>query len=281
MKFRAGLAAKDLGILNGVAQCFERFGPSCLIYLSERSIRFASPKLGSDEVRAFSEIQQEKVFSEYRIASLANNSILFEIGLSNLIKAFSSAKTAHFVRIKLAKRAGQPCICLEARALDMELLHEVPIRVMRAADIQYYMPPDVAMPRVQLELPYNRSMRTVLERFKIMDRFCFVDGDMSGALRLRLQNDRCHVQTFYSNLIPRYVEGMTDGDEDMRRTEEGGSACCSIKLDSRKFLSALHFMTMKYDSAICCMIEESCLVLHVTLAGHVGTLTLYLPMYLV
>jgi hypothetical protein len=58
---------------------------------------------------------QEKVFSEYRIASLANNSILFEIGLSNLIKAFSSAKTAHFVRIKLAKRAGQPCICLEAR----------------------------------------------------------------------------------------------------------------------------------------------------------------------
>jgi hypothetical protein len=273
------------------------------------------------------------------------------------------------------------------QALDMELLHEVPIRVMRAADIQYYMPPDVAMPRVQLELPYNRSMRTVLEvgrksgshnacvriagngwrpyggldrsleclfrraapfcepygpllmtescllspsisrlsscstqRFKIMDRFCFVDGDMSGALRLRLQNDRCHVQTFYryfkgntgkrggaafknhfpvqsfthtfnrrlyfltcsnSNLIPRYVEGMTDGDEDMRRTEEGGSACCSIKLDSRKFLSALHFMTMKYDSAICCMIEESCLVLHVTLAGHVGTLTLYLPMYLV
>lgn len=49
------------------------------------------------------------------------------------------------------------------QALDMELLHEVPIRVMRAADIQYYMPPDVAMPRVQLELPYNRSMRTVLE----------------------------------------------------------------------------------------------------------------------
>lgn len=84
-----------------------------------------------------------------------------------------------------------------------------------------------------------------------------------------------------SNLIPRYVEGMTDGDEDMRRTEEGGSACCSIKLDSRKFLSALHFMTMKYDSAICCMIEDSCLVLHVTLAGNVGTLTFYLPMYLV
>ncbi len=49
------------------------------------------------------------------------------------------------------------------QALDIELLHEIPIRVMRAADIQYYAPPDVPMPRVQLELPYNRSMRTVLE----------------------------------------------------------------------------------------------------------------------
>jgi len=49
------------------------------------------------------------------------------------------------------------------QALDIELLHEIPIRVMRAADIQYYAPPDVPVPRVQLELPYNRSMRTVLE----------------------------------------------------------------------------------------------------------------------
>ena len=42
----------------GVAQCFEKIGPSCLIYLSERSMKFASPKLGSDEVRVFSEIEQ-------------------------------------------------------------------------------------------------------------------------------------------------------------------------------------------------------------------------------
>eukprot|EP00624_Nannochloropsis_granulata_P003189 evm.model.NODE_26153_length_34556_cov_35.353714.10 len=87
MKFRAGLMAKDLSLLNGnssslpssiplslphppspsphhttqgVAQCFEKIGPSCLIYLSERSIKFASPKLGSDEVRVFSEIEQQQ-----------------------------------------------------------------------------------------------------------------------------------------------------------------------------------------------------------------------------
>lgn len=98
-----------------MVQCFEKIGPSCLVYLSESTLKLASPKLGSDEVRVFCDIQQEKLFTEYRIESLANNSILFEIGLSNLIKAFNSARTAGFVKIKLAKRGGQPCICLEAR----------------------------------------------------------------------------------------------------------------------------------------------------------------------
>jgi hypothetical protein len=40
--------------------------------------------------------------------------------------------------------------------MEVDLLHEIPVRVMRAADIQYYTPPDVPPPRVQLELPYNR-----------------------------------------------------------------------------------------------------------------------------
>lgn len=93
------------------------------------------------------------------------------------------------------------------QALDVELLHEIPVRVMRAQDIQYYTPPDVPMPQVQLELPYNKSMRVVLDRFKAMDRFCHVDGDMNGSLTLRVENDRVHVKTFYTNLIPRFTGG--------------------------------------------------------------------------
>lgn len=72
-------------------------------------------------------------------------------------------------------------------------------------------------------------MRGVIDRFKAMDRFCFVEGDMNGALTLRVENDRyvarltrhafdwlarltgfalrdirrVNVQTFYTNLIPR------------------------------------------------------------------------------
>lgn len=75
--------------------------------------------------------KQEKIFRDYRIESLANNSILFEIGLSNLIKSFTSAKTAQFVKLKLAKRGGQPCICLEARVgwSDFSLPASLPLPV--------------------------------------------------------------------------------------------------------------------------------------------------------
>jgi hypothetical protein len=38
-----------------------------------------------------------------------------QVGLHNLVKAFHSARTAPYVKLKLAKRGGQPCICLEAR----------------------------------------------------------------------------------------------------------------------------------------------------------------------
>jgi hypothetical protein len=34
-------------------------------------------------------------------------------------------------------------------------------------------------------------MRTVVERLRSMDRYCFVDGQMDGSLVFRVDNDRC------------------------------------------------------------------------------------------
>lgn len=35
----------------------------------------------------------------------------------------------------------------------------------------------------------RQTLRGVIDRFKAMDRFCFVEGDMNGALTLRVEND--------------------------------------------------------------------------------------------
>lgn len=39
--------------------------------------------------------------------------------------------------------------------------------------------------QVQLELPHQRSLRTVIERMKGIDKFLFVDADMGGQLVFR------------------------------------------------------------------------------------------------
>lgn len=270
MRFKARVQAKDLSVLSAVVSSLEKMGHSCLIYLCESAVRFASPRSMPEDVKVFSEIIQDKVFAEYRIESLADNQILFEIGTSNLQKALHSSRGAPMVQIKLAKRAGQPCICLEARTLDIEFAHEIPVRVMRAQDIQYYMPPDVPTPQVQLELPYGRSMRTVVERLRSMDRYCFVDGKMDGSLVFRVDNDRVAVKTFYGGLIPRF--DSMDEDVDHQNT-----AC--VKVETRKLAAALHFAAQPYDTAICCLIEESYLVLHVLLLPRgSGSMTYYVPL---
>ena len=77
------------------------------------------------------------------------------------------------VVMKLAKRnGGLPCLCIDANSLPgrgaVEVHHAIPIRVMRAAEMQYHLPPRISMPDVQLELPFDRPLKTVVERLKTM-----------------------------------------------------------------------------------------------------------------
>mmetsp|Transcript_22855 Transcript_22855/g.65949 ORF Transcript_22855/g.65949 Transcript_22855/m.65949 type:complete len:290 (+) Transcript_22855:225-1094(+) len=79
------------------------------------------------------------------------------------------------VVMKLAKRnGGLPCLCLDANSLPgrgggaVEVHHAIPIRVMRAVEMQYHLPPRINMPQVQLELPFDRPLKTVVDRLKTM-----------------------------------------------------------------------------------------------------------------
>ena len=58
---------------------------------------------------------KDMLFHEYRIESRAGNEILFEAKASLLLQSLNSGKTAPTCQIKLAKRAGQPCLSIETR----------------------------------------------------------------------------------------------------------------------------------------------------------------------
>ena len=62
------------------------------------------------------------LFHEYRIESRAGNEILFEANASLLLQSLNSGRTAPTCQIKLAKRAGQPCLSIETRVKMLYVL---------------------------------------------------------------------------------------------------------------------------------------------------------------
>jgi len=78
--------------------------------------------------------------------------------------------------MKLAKRnGGIPCLCIDAMGGNrgaIEVHHAIPIRMMRVAEMQYHLPPRINMPDVQLELPSDRPLRTVVERLRLSSPIC-------------------------------------------------------------------------------------------------------------
>ena len=88
----------------------------------------------------------------------------------------AASLTPTIVVMKLAKRnGGLPCLCIDANSLpggrgggSVEVHHAIPIRVMRAVEMQYHLPPRINMPQVQLELPFDRPLKTVVDRLKTM-----------------------------------------------------------------------------------------------------------------
>ncbi|CAM9473612.1 unnamed protein product, partial [Laminaria digitata] len=121
--------------------------------------------------------------------------------------------------------------------------------------------------KVQLELPRQRSLRTVIDRMKGIDKFLYVDADMGGQLVFRVEKADATIKTFYSNLTPRF-EAM---DEQTCRKNMSS-------VDVKKLAAVLSMYALRFDTAICCIIGGYSLVLHVILSPvGIGNLTYYVP----
>ncbi|CAM9521126.1 unnamed protein product, partial [Choristocarpus tenellus] len=153
MRFKAKVLQDKLLVFAGLIGALEKIGAGCIVYLTETKVQFAIQETGPNEVQVFSELQQEVIFHEYRIESQSNNCILFEANASLLLQALNSGKSAPTCQMKLAKRQGMACLSVETRALEIDVVHDIPVKVMKASDIQYFLPPEVQMPQVCVDLP--------------------------------------------------------------------------------------------------------------------------------
>jgi hypothetical protein len=181
-----------------------------VLYLDEDYIRI-SCKTSESGITCFAELSQKDLFVEHRIESAADNVIVCQVDLVSLRMAFqpvvqgssssnngqqyqqqrggrgdgtsnsnnSSALQSllsgqQVVILKLAKRNNRPCICLEGRTSnndDVEVHQAIPVRIMRQAEMQNHLPPQINHPQVQLELPFDRPIRPVIEKLKGMGKY--------------------------------------------------------------------------------------------------------------
>ncbi|KAL7537132.1 hypothetical protein ACHAXR_007609 [Thalassiosira sp. AJA248-18] len=271
---------------------------------------------GAEGIACFSElIAMNGIFLEHKIESIAENVIVFDIDLVQLRTALAatlqslggsgaadSAKSAPLhncedarnsssrrssssfhapstlVVMKLAKRGGLPCLCLDTSCANgMDVHHAVPVRILRAEEWQHHLPPVVNTPDVQLEFQLERPLRPVIERLKAISPIIYVEGSMAGELVLRIDNDAVSIRTFYDKLIPRV-------DEEESSQSQKDPARCTLKIDSKKLLASLQWQASmargSVSSYIICMIENEMMVVHVVLNPEdVGFFTWYVPVH--
>jgi len=335
MRFKAKLLNDQLSLLHAIIAPISKLQDAhrnyAVLYLDEEYVRI-SFKNSESGITCFVELSQKDLFFEHRIESAAGNVIVCQVDLVSFKLALQSVvggsgggsstskhrdnggdrsnsnnnnNNSHVLRtlqqqheqvtLKLAKRNGLPCLCLEANHDErMEIHQAIPVTILRRAEMQNHLPPQINMPQVQLELPLQRPIRPLVDKLKGMGigRHVFLEGSMKGDLTIRLDHDGASMACFYNGLIPRWPEDElenNDGSISQTNTMPDSSASCTVKVDVYKLSQCLQWQhhspqqqqwQLPVTSCLLGMVSNEMLVLHVLLKPDtVGFFTYYLPVH--
>lgn len=248
MKFRAKLTKDSLITLYNVILTFERIASCATIYLDEDTVRISLLSESIDAPKCFAEINAKNLFSEYRIESQSENTILFEIYLNQLSRALASGKVASQSQLKLVKRDGRPCLCFETKAdesiLSVDVYHDIPLKLMKSTEVIHYLPPHMPAPTVALDLPKSKLMKTVVDKMSKFAKHVQITAAQSGQLALRADHSSVVINTYYTGLTARYIGELSPG------TAANNQVVC--KLNLRKLSVVLNMNNLLVDHATLC-----------------------------
>jgi HUS1 checkpoint protein len=276
MKFRARLSAENASVFHGIAATLEKIATTASIFLNEECIRIAVLTENPDTPRCYSEILPGELFMDYRIESQSGNQILFQISMEHLAKALSSSKSGTS-QLKLVKRGATACLCFEAKDCDSlvaGLSHDIPIKLLKPADIVYYMPPEVPPPLVALDLPKNNKlMQTIVTKMGKISKHVYLTASQMGKITFRVEHATAVIKTYYTGLQPRF-EGPLNADEHRHNK-------ASVKVDVRKLSCVLTHTHLAVETASLYLTDNAALVLNISIAPqNTGTVTFYVPVIL-
>jgi hypothetical protein len=272
MRFKAKISKQNLLILHTLALSLEKIGSRAAIHLSPTALKVSVIIENIDAPRCYVEIPSAYLFSDYRIESQNENSILFEIGLDLFGWALASGKSSDFCQLKLVKRDSKPCLCLEAISSQgptaVGVIHDIPIKLLPAGDILYYAPPDVPPPDTALQLPRGKLLRTIIERMVKFGKTMLITSSQLGQLTFRISQSTIAINTFVNNLVPVFTEGMDRGKD--------SNNAATVNIDIRKLACILALHHLPWDSAVIYMTHNATLFLELPLVGT-GSIGFYIP----
>ena len=188
MRFKAKLSTDQMSLFYNVITPISKLQDShrgSVLYLDRDFVRISCKS--DNGITCFAELSKD-IFLEHRIESAADNVIVCQVDLVSLKLAMASVVSQHkssfqnpntsavqsllgqqMVVLKLAKRNQLPCICLDGHAREAVEIHQaIPVRILRSSEMQYHLPPQINTPQVQLELPLERPLRSIVEKLRSM-----------------------------------------------------------------------------------------------------------------
>lgn len=283
MRLKAKMTKDNMLQLHVLLASFERISAKAALHLTPKTFKISLITESVDTPQCFAEMGTDDLFQEYKIQSQSDNAILFEIGLDLLSWALASGKAAEHGVLKLVKRGTKPFLCFEAyaqSAATMKVLHDIPIRILQATNIVYYMPPLVAPPTVSLKLPRGKMMRTVIEKLNKFSKNVVVTASQTGRLVFRVEHASVTIKTFFTNLTPFYPSNLH------RDTDAKNSA--TIKLDVKKLSAILNLHLLSWDDACIFIVNNATVLIELAMpafGGGVGgadggSISFYIPVLL-
>ena len=127
--------------------------------------------------------------------------------------------------MKLAKRQNIPCLCIDAvtAGATIQVHHAIPVRIRRYQEMQNHLPPQHAIPDVQLELISSATvgtaitpLRTIVEKLKPISAVLYLEANTAGELTVSAYQDGASIQAFFSKLTPRRTTTTNDENEHPR-----------------------------------------------------------------
>jgi HUS1 checkpoint protein len=243
-------------------QTLEKMGKQCLIHLTRDKVQFIMNSEAGEGVTVWSEITSTVLFDSYRVESMNNNEVGFEVSMDNLARCLKSCSVTSTsdVTMRLAKRGGFPVLSMNVELSGpngQQLVQEIPVHLLSAAQLSAYSEPSVPDPEVYIMIPPLRDLRPVVDRMKNVDDRLIVTASMGGDFVLKVETEMVSIATYWSKLTHPQVEGRSQVPVDP-------SASARVVVDIKKFYRFLFSYQISPTNVVLC-ITHAALVVHVLL----------------